>query len=85
MIPTNKAVDNYQALQYQNFGGRVKTMGSCGGCHPNSRGDSEMGEFGEAHGGSNPERPNACHVCHTVVPTTTNLWPHAYTWTNSNR
>ena len=85
MIPTSQAADGYQALQYQNFGGTVKTIGSCGVCHSNSRGEGAGGEFGGVHGGANPERRNACHVCHTVVPTTANLWPHAYTWTNSNR
>jgi len=84
MIPTSKAIDNYQSLQYQNFNGTVKTIGSCGLCHNNSRGEGAGGEFGEVHGGTNPERRNACHVCHTVVPATTSQWPHGYTWTNSN-
>ncbi len=85
MIPTTQAADNHQALQYQGFNSVVKTIGSCGMCHNSSRGGGELGEFGEAHGGQNPERHNACHVCHTVVPTTTSQWPHAYTWTNSNQ
>ena len=85
MIPTTQATDNYQALQYQNFNGVVKTMGSCGICHGNSRGEGAGSDFSGVHGGANPERHNACHVCHTVVPATGNLWPHAYTWTNSNR
>lgn len=85
MIPAREEVDNYQALQYQDFTGVVKSMGSCGVCHNNSRGGSDLGEFGEVHGGANPERANACHVCHTVVPTDRSQWPHAYTWTNSNR
>ncbi len=84
MIPTTKAADNYQALQYQNFTGVVKSIGSCGICHGNSRGEGGGSEFGGVHGGSNPEKHNACHVCHTAVPTTTSQWPHSYTWTNSN-
>ena len=85
MIPSREASDNYQALQYQGFTGAVKTLGSCGVCHGSSRGEEdEIGEFGEVHGGSNPERRTACHACHTVVPTDRTKWPHAYQWTNSN-
>ena len=83
MIPSNEPKDNYQALQYQGQNKRVKTIGSCGVCHGNSRGD-DIDEFGEEHGGSNPEKMTTCHVCHTVVPTQTGDWPHAYTWKNSN-
>jgi hypothetical protein len=83
MIPSNEQKDNFQALQYQGQNNRVKTIGSCGVCHSNSRGEGDD-EFGEEHGGSNPERRTTCHVCHTVVPTNTAGWPHAYTWKNSN-
>lgn len=85
MIPTSQATDNYQALQYQGFTGVVKSIGSCGVCHADSRGAGVGGEFNEVHGGPNPERTNACHVCHTAISATTSQWPHAYTWTNSNR
>ncbi len=84
MIPTTEPIDNYQALQYQDFTGVVKTIGSCGVCHSSSRGAGVGGEFLEVHGGANPERYNACHVCHTVIDANTSQWPHAYTWTNSN-
>jgi len=82
MVPSQQATDNYQAIQYQ--GTPVKTIGSCGVCHDSSRG-ADLSEFGEAHGGTNPERQNACHVCHTVVSASnTAQWPHAFTWKNSN-
>jgi len=84
MYPSQLAVDNYQPLQYQNFTGKVKAIGSCGTCHDSSRGEGVGGEFSEAHGGSGPERKIGCHVCHTVVPTETSKWPHAYEWKNSN-
>ncbi len=82
MVPTSVAIDNYQALHYQ---GGAKSIGSCGVCHGNSRGEGAGGDFAEVHGGSHPERQNACHVCHTAISTRTSEWPHAYTWTNSNR
>lgn len=75
MVPSRLAADNYQARQYQS---RVKTLGSCGVCHGNSRGDGSE-EFGEEHGGSEGKR-TACHVCHTSVSARTADWPHAYTW-----
>ena len=84
MYPSRLAVDNYQPLQYQNFTGKVKAIGSCGTCHDSSRGEGVGGEFSEVHGGSGPERKIGCHVCHTVVPTETSKWPHAYEWKNSN-
>lgn len=84
MYPSSVGTDNYQALQYQNFSGKVKTIGSCGTCHDSSRGEDPSGEFSETHGGSSPERKIGCHTCHTVVPTTTSKWPHAYEWKNSN-
>lgn len=84
MYPSRETADNHQPLQYQDFANSVKTIGSCGCCHDNSRGGGDIGEFSGAHGGSKPESQNACHVCHTVVPTDTSKWPHSYTWKNSN-
>jgi len=84
MFPSREATDNYQPIQYQNFSSAVKSFGSCGYCHDSSRGGGDIGEFSETHGGTKPEQVNACHVCHTVVPTDTARWPHAYTWKNSN-
>lgn len=75
MYPSRLAADNYQPIQYQS---RAKTIGSCGVCHGDSRG-AGASEFGEKHGGTNG-RPTACRVCHTVVPTDSAEWPHAYTW-----
>ena len=77
MVPTNLVSDDYQALQYE---GAKKTIGSCGACHPTSRGPGVGGDFAETHGGTNPRVANACVVCHTVVPTNTAQWPHAYQW-----
>jgi hypothetical protein len=82
MYPSREAKDNFQPDQYQ--GSTIKTIGSCGVCHDDSRGEGSGGEFNETHGGTNPEHKNACHVCHTVVPSTTASWPHAYSWENSN-
>ena len=82
MYPSREAADNAQVLQYQNFS-KVKTIGSCGVCHDNSRGEGSD-EFGEEHGGSKPKKQSTCHICHTEVPTNTAAWPHAYTWKNSN-
>jgi hypothetical protein len=85
MIPSREGPDNFQALQYQGFTGTVKTIGSCGVCHESSRGqENDIGEFGEAHGGTNPEHSMSCHACHTAVNTDFAKWPHAYDWTNSN-
>jgi hypothetical protein len=83
MYPSSLLSDNAQPLQYQDFGSNIKTIGSCGACHSNSRGEGSD-EFGEAHGGSNPEHENACHICHTEVSSNPAQWPHAYTWKNSN-
>jgi hypothetical protein len=77
MIPTNVLSDNYQALQYE---GAAKTVGSCGACHPTSRGGGEIGDYQEEHGGANPRVPNACNICHTSVTTNTAQWPHAFQW-----
>jgi hypothetical protein len=84
MYPSRVSADNYQPLQYQNFTGKVKTIGSCGTCHDSSRGEGDVGEFSEAHGGTSPEWKIGCHACHTAVPTDTAKWPHAYQWNNSN-
>jgi hypothetical protein len=82
MIPTNRAQesDHYQANQYQ---GGAKSIGSCGICHSDSRGEGSS-EFAEQHGGTNPEKRTACNVCHTSVSSSTGSWPHAYQWHNSN-
>jgi hypothetical protein len=77
-VPTNILSDNFQALQYQ---GKALTIGACETCHKTSRGDDNLGEYMEEHGGPNPEKSNACNVCHTAV-TTTNIskWPHMFQW-----
>ncbi len=82
MFPSRETADNYQPNQYQ--GSKIKTIGSCGVCHDNSRGEGAGGEFTGTHGGTNPEHKNACHVCHTAITAVTSSWPHAYTWKNSN-
>ena len=76
MVPSREDSDNYQAMQYQ---GKAKSIGSCGVCHSNSKGEG-AGNFMEAHGGSNPETKNACYICHTAVTTNTEKWPHSYQW-----
>jgi hypothetical protein len=83
MIPSQNARDNYQSLQYQGSTGVVKSIGSCGVCHDSSRGDDEMDEFAEKHGGTAPDEKNGCHICHTAVTAETAKWPHAFTWKNS--
>jgi hypothetical protein len=86
MVPSLKASDNYQAMQYQPYSDSPKSLGSCGTCHGNSRGEEgEMDGFVEKHGGSNPEKVIGCFICHTVVYNNTGEWPHSYTWKNSNR
>jgi hypothetical protein len=82
MYPSREAKDNYQPEHYQ--GSKIKTIGSCGVCHGNSRGEGSGGEFNETHGGTNPSNKNACHVCHTAISSNTAIWPHGYTWKNSN-
>ena len=82
MYPSREAKDNYQPNQY--MGSTIKTIGSCGVCHDDSRGEGVGGEFAEVHGGTNPEAQNACHVCHTAISTNTAAWPHSYTWRNTN-
>jgi hypothetical protein len=76
MVPSRVASDNYQAIAYQ---GKAVSIGSCAVCHSNSRGAGSS-EFAEEHGGTNPKHANACHVCHTAVPSTPALWPHSYKW-----
>jgi hypothetical protein len=83
MVPSLVAKDNYQELQYQGSTRPVKSIGSCGVCHKSSRGDSEIKEFAEKHGGSAPHIKMVCHTCHTEVSTETAKWPHAYKWRNS--
>jgi len=77
MVPTRIQLDNYQALQYE---GAAKSIGSCGACHPSSRGQGAGGDFLEEHGGTNPRVPSACSICHTSVPANTAQWPHAFQW-----
>ncbi len=84
MYPSELDADNFQPLQYQGYTGLVKTIGSCGVCHENSRGEpGDMDEFNEVHGGSSPERAIACHTCHTVVRDETPKWPHEWGWNDS--
>ena len=82
MYPSTEAKDNYQPNQYQ--GSKIKSIGSCGVCHKDSRGEGAGSDFTKKHGGTNPKHENTCHVCHTVVPATTASWPHAYSWKDSN-
>jgi hypothetical protein len=82
MYPSREAVDNYQPEQYQSI--KIKTIGSCGVCHSSSRGRSDLDDFSEKHGSLNPEKTIGCSLCHTSIPVNTSLWPHSYTWTNTN-
>lgn len=85
MYPSREAGDNYQPNQYQNFATRIKSIGSCGGCHDNSRGPgSSTGTFISSHGGLNPRVATGCNICHTNVKSITESWPHAFGWMNSN-
>ncbi len=91
MIPTNKVGsftdwESYQAQQYQGYSGIVKSMGSCGVCHPTSRG-WDLIDFPAAHGGPDPKQMNGCYACHTSVPSGTAdivNWPHGFQWKDSN-
>jgi hypothetical protein len=91
MIPTNKVGsftnwDSYQADQYQGYSGIVKSMGSCGVCHPTSRG-WDLKDFPAAHGGPDPKQMNGCYACHTSVPSGSAdiaNWPHQFHWKDSN-
>jgi hypothetical protein len=82
MYPSRETSDNYQPNQYQ--GSKIKTIGSCGACHSSSRGESNISDFAEVHGGTNPEESIGCRACHTSIPATTSSWPHGFTWTNTN-
>jgi hypothetical protein len=86
MVPSREASDNYQSKQYQGFTTTIKTIGSCGVCHNDSRGGAgaSLGDFSDVHGGTNPEKVIGCMACHTSIPTNASAWPHAHTWTNSN-
>jgi hypothetical protein len=80
MVPTSQEADNYQALQYQ---GKAVPISDCAACHRNSKGESNLREYLEAHGGTNPERANGCYICHTSVNTAdTSQWPHSFQWKN---
>jgi hypothetical protein len=72
-VPSDKAADNYQALQYQN---KALALGSCRVCHSGSKGGGLTGIV-EAHGGS---RPTSCMVCHTGPISTNNplQFPHRF-------
>nr|WP_321412440.1 multiheme c-type cytochrome [uncultured Carboxylicivirga sp.] len=82
MYPSNLAKDNFQPKQLQ--GSKIKSIGSCGVCHHNSRGEDDGHEFAEEHGGLNPEHKTTCNICHTAVPDNKGSWPHSYQWHNSN-
>ncbi|MGB8491495.1 MAG: multiheme c-type cytochrome [Bacteroidales bacterium] len=84
MIPSREASDNYVSTQYQGFTSKTKTLGSCGVCHDDSRGPSNIAEFAGEHGGTNPRQSIGCSACHTDIPADAAGWPHAHTWTNSN-
>lgn len=73
MVPTDKAVDHTQSLQYQN---KALALGSCRVCHSGSKGGGLM-KIVDAHGGS---RPTACAVCHTAPISTNNPlnFPHGF-------
>jgi len=75
MYPAREDIDNYQPVNYQ---GKAVSIGSCAACHERSRGEGDD-EFGEEHGGDNG-RKTACNICHTVVPTNTEKWPHSFQW-----
>ncbi len=82
MYPSAVTADNYQTTQYVSVK-RAKSIGSCGACHNNSRGESDMGDFAEIHGRTNPKIVNTCGICHTSISTNTSKWPHGYQWKNS--
>lgn len=83
-VPSRIASDNYGVVQYQNA---MVSLGSCKACHSSSKGPDDEGssldmeEFMEKHGGTNPERLNSCHACHTSLPSgSTTQWPHQFGW-----
>ena len=76
-IPSDKTVDHFQALQYQN---KALPLGTCRVCHSSSKGGGLV-KIVEAHGGS---QPTACMVCHTGPITTNNPleFPHRFQFRN---
>jgi hypothetical protein len=72
-VPSDKDVDHYQFLQYQD---KALALGSCRVCHSTAKGGGLTGIVG-AHGGS---VPTACTVCHTGPIRTTNPlhFPHRF-------
>jgi hypothetical protein len=85
MFPAREPSDNYQAMQYQPYASRAKSISSCGTCHDNSRGvEDKINGYPAVHGGTNPSTPNGCNLCHTNVTMDLTTWPHAYEWMNSN-
>lgn len=72
-VPSNRAVDNSQALQYQ---GKALALGSCRVCHNSSKGGGLI-DIVAAHGGS---EPTSCAVCHTGPIRTNNPYnfPHRF-------
>ena len=72
-------------MQYQPYSKSPKSLGSCGTCHDNSRGEEgDISEYEEVHGTDKPEEINGCFICHTAVYNTRDQWPHGYTWKNTN-
>ncbi len=74
--PSLQAEDNKMPVGLQ---GKSKALGSCGVCHATSKMQA-TGDFAEKHGGANPDERNACHTCHTRIPTDTTKWPHGFQW-----
>jgi hypothetical protein len=72
-VPSEKAADNYQALQYQD---KALALGSCRVCHSSSKGGGLL-DIVAAHGGS---EPTSCTVCHTGPIRTNNPYnfPHRF-------
>jgi hypothetical protein len=77
-IPSDKAVDHYQALQYQN---KALPLGSCRVCHSGSKGGG-LTNIVNAHGGS---QPTACTVCHTGPISTNNPLGYPHRFQQKNR
>jgi hypothetical protein len=77
-IPSDKAVDHAQALQYQD---KALTLGSCRVCHSGSKGGGLTGIV-EAHGS---DTPTACAVCHTGPIKTNNPYEFPHRFQQRNR
>jgi len=77
-IPSDKAGDHYQALQYQN---KALALGSCRVCHSESKGGGLM-KIVEAHGAGTP---TACTVCHTGPIRTNNPYDYPHRFQQRNR